>query len=276
MSKFKVPIKHIRTGLEAVQRKHDNEEYDDLAVATYNSFEKGNNPEAPLIPYVRFVLDATLASLERHGPAGKVNEVRDRAVVAATYARAIDSFAFQDKNKPFFANLYNKYPILSEMMLDSPNIGRALMTDREYASSLAASPFSDVSIATGGVVRFLKNRHGIQKEKARSIALASEQLGIIGSIPKALAARALQTLMLGSAPYIDASHLTLEGNAVVPNSEMKDYMRVLGAQVPNSGCPAGRISYDTARGKRVNIMRHAWTEIASYLLTKNPTADATQ
>lgn len=273
MPKLNVPHKHIQTGLEAVKRKHNNEGYVDLVVATYKSYEKGGNPDAPLVPYVQFVLDATLASLESHNSVvSRLNEVRDRAYVAATYATSIDRFAFEyNRNNPFFVGIYDEYPVLREMMLDNPDIGQAFMTNREYMSSLVRSPFSDVSLATGGVIRFLKNQHALDKKRARSIALASEQLAIIGSIPKALAGRALQTLTLGS-PYIDASHLKLEKDIVVFNSKTKDYiLHALGKQVPNSGCSAGRISY---RG-RTNVMREGWANIASYLLTQNPTADAT-
>lgn len=272
MSTFKVPAKAIQKGLESVQKKHDKEEYVDLVVATHKSYESGRNLEAPLVPYVRFVLDAALAGLECHSSLAKVNEIRDRAAIAAAYAKAIDEFAFQDTDKPFFAALYGEYPILSEMMLENPRLSDAFLTDREYCSSLVVSPFSDVSMAVGGVIKFLKGRH-TQKGQARSVALASEQLGIIGSIPKSLGVRALQTLTLGT-PYVDASNLTLEGNTVVFTREIKDYIRALGMQVPNSGCPAGKIDYKTPGRKKVNIMKGAWTEIANYLLTKNPTADA--
>jgi hypothetical protein len=272
---LKVPIAHIETGIKAVRKKNDNEGYDDLILATHASYERGKNPDAPLVPYVQFVLDATLASLARHNPRidGK-DEVRNRAELAGTYARAIDRYTFEHNPKdPLFARIYGDYPILSEMMFENPEISHAFMTGRTYMSSLVSSPFSDVSMSVGGVVRFLKQRHNIENRKARSIALASE-LPLVGTIPKSLGRQAVQTL-LRDGPYIDPSRFTLDGNVVVFNPETRAYITSLSKKVKGSGCPADRIRYQEGSGAK-NVMRRSWAQIADYLVTKSPTAEATQ
>jgi hypothetical protein len=274
-SQFEIPAHHIRYGLNAVIKKGEEDGYGDLIDATVESYNGGKNPEAPLVPYVQFILDATLQTLERFDPLAafpeQQHEVLARENVACRYVTAFNYYGVEP-----FAEIYSMYTFLDEIMdtEEEQEKAAAFMADRKYMASLGRSAFGDVRMAAGGAVKFLKEqRPDINGQDTRRIIVASEDLRHMGAIPKTKGKRAFRNL---GEPYINTSRFAFNEQAetVVFNDETKDYLNRLGSSVPNSGCPANQIAYNAGgEGPKINAMREGWRDITRCLVTDQATAD---
>src|SRR6266568_3601607 len=157
MSDFPVPRSHIEAGLNAVGARYAAFEYDSLVLSSAEAFEAGNR-EASLVPYVRFMVDATIESLKHYVPPlgseaqQTYREVTERVKVASRYARAIISFDthpdYPDLVNPFFEDLYTTSPILRAITEKDETMPRAFVIDSSYMSSLISTTFSDVGAAS--------------------------------------------------------------------------------------------------------------------------------
>lgn len=260
----------IAHGISYVVRKERGPyDYGNLMEATAKAYDRSGNNSVLFAPYVRFLLDATLEVMKEFNPAARFSDQHEvfwRKKVASAYVAAIDERGVRP-----FSRIYMRSEVGRIMGRDDRGI---FVRRREYTAPLGQSAFGDVSIMAGGAVRLLQaEQPAMSGADIRSTVIASEDLRQLGMIPGETIQEAADTL---GNPYINSSELWFDEAAkqVKLTKDALNYLQGLHERRPESGCPAGRMTYiPEGFTQRENPMREGWRDIAAYLVTDQATVN---
>ena len=239
-------------------------EYDTTVTNSAELFNVNNM--AFYVPYVQFILDATLNTLSQTTVQQKLpTEVQERTLVAMVAAQSIASTVV---NNDIFDRFFNDR---RQMYTNTIIVNRtpAQLFNEHHLASLSMAPLFDAQVTAGGAFNYIK--HTNPTANPTETIVKSTGLLAVSGIKKDVTSKVADVLGI---PYANISNFTTTTDGKINfTNDIHDYFRQF--DIKGRGCPAGKMNMPTYEGSNSTILKSYWGKIVRYLLPPYATTEDT-